>query len=63
MNMPKESDDEFLNRLIEGLHLAYQRMVEHKRKHNHKMVILRDGVVVTINPRFLSLGEELIWPC
>ena len=50
MNMPKESDDEFLNRLIEGLHLAYQRMVEHKRKHNHKMVILRDGEVVIINP-------------
>jgi hypothetical protein len=50
MNMPKKSEDEFLNRLMEGLQLAYQRMVEHKRKHNHKMVILRDGKVVTINP-------------
>jgi hypothetical protein len=48
--MPKESDDEFLNRLMEGLELAYQRMVEHKRKHDHKMAILRDGQVVVINP-------------
>lgn len=50
MSMTKDSDVEFLNRMMEGLHLAYQRMVGHKRKHNHKMVILRDGEVVVINP-------------
>ena len=36
--------------LLKGLNLAYERMIAQKRKNNQKIVVRREGKIVTINP-------------
>ena len=38
------------DKLLEGLDLAYERMIAEKRKNNQKIVVRREGKIVTITP-------------
>ena len=38
------------DKLLKGLDLAYDRMIAEKRKNNQKIVVRREGKIVTINP-------------
>ena len=40
----------FREKLLKGLSLAYERMIAEKRKNNQKIVVRREGKIVTINP-------------
>ena len=37
-------------KLLKGLDLAYERMITEKRKNNQKIVVRREGKIVTITP-------------
>ena len=37
-------------KLLKGLDVAYERMIAEKRKNNQKIVVRREGKIVTINP-------------
>lgn len=38
------------DKLLKGLDLAYERMIAQKRKNNQKIVVRREGKIVTIAP-------------
>ena len=38
------------DKLLKGLDLAYERMIAQKRKNNQKIVVRREGKIVTITP-------------
>ena len=38
----------FREKLLKGLDLAYERMIAQKRKNNQKIVVRREGKIVTI---------------
>ena len=38
------------DKLLKGLDLAYERMIAEKRKNNQKIVVRREGKIVTITP-------------
>ena len=40
----------FREKLLKGLSLAYERMIAQKRKNNQKIVVRREGKIVTIIP-------------
>ena len=40
----------FRAKLLKGLSLAYERMIAQKRKNNQKIVVRREGKIVTITP-------------
>lgn len=40
----------FREKLLKGLSLAYERMIAQKRKNNQKIVVRREGKIVTIPP-------------
>ena len=40
----------FQDKLLKGLDVAYKRMIAKKRKNNQKIVVRREGKIVTINP-------------
>ena len=40
----------FREKLLKGLSLAYKRMIAEKRKNNQKIIIKKDGKIVTITP-------------
>ena len=40
----------FRDKLLKGLGVAYERMIAEKRKNNQKIVVHREGKIVTINP-------------
>ena len=37
-------------KLLKGLDLAYERMIAEKRKNKQKIVVWREGKIVTITP-------------
>ena len=37
-------------KLLKGLSLAYERIIVQKRKNNQKIVVRREGKIVTITP-------------
>ena len=37
-------------KLLKGLSLAYERMIAQKSKNNQKIVVRREGKIVTITP-------------
>jgi len=37
-------------KLLKGLDLAYERMIAEKRKNQQKIVVWKDGKIVTITP-------------
>ena len=38
-------------KLLKGLDLAYERMIAEKRKNKQKIVVWKDGKIVTITPQ------------
>ena len=40
----------FRDKLLKGLDVSYKRMIAEKRKNNQKIVVRREGKIVTINP-------------
>ena len=40
----------FREKLLKGLSLAYERMIAEKRKNQQKIVVWKDGKIVTIIP-------------
>ncbi|WP_164997589.1 hypothetical protein [Capnocytophaga sp. oral taxon 878] len=40
----------FREKLLKGLSLAYERMIAEKRKNKQKVVIWKEGKIVTIQP-------------
>ena len=47
----KETKKESLkDKLLKGLDLAYERMIAEKRKNQQKIVVWKDGKIVTITP-------------
>ena len=38
------------DKLLKGLDLAYEQMIAQKRKNNQKIVVRREGKIVTITP-------------
>ena len=40
----------FREKLLKGLSLAYERMIAEKRKNNQKIVVRREGKIITITP-------------
>lgn len=37
-------------KIIKGLEIAYEKMLEFKRQKNSKLVVIRDNKIVRINP-------------
>ncbi len=48
--MTKETNLERRNKILKGLELAYERMVEFKRKNNSEIVIIQENKIVKIKP-------------
>ena len=48
MNKVKRS--EHLQKIIDGMDLVYERLIEFKRKNNSELVILRNGRIIKIKP-------------
>ena len=47
----KEAKKDILEeKLLKGLDLAYERMIAEKRKNKQKIVVWREGKIVTITP-------------
>ena len=40
----------FRDKLLKGLDVSYKRMIAEKRKNNQKIVVRREGKIVTITP-------------
>lgn len=49
-----EKQMELKNKLIAGLALAYERMLEFKKQKNSDLVIMKDGKIVMIKPEDFS---------
>ena len=45
-----DKDTEFIEKLIKGLELTYQRLLEFKRAKNSVLVIIKDGKIVKVKP-------------
>jgi len=41
---------EFKRKILKGLELTYEKLIEEKRAKNSEIVILRDNKIVTIKP-------------
>ena len=50
MKKDKVRKDILEDKLLKGLDLAYERMIAEKRKNNQKIVVRREGKIVTITP-------------
>ena len=46
----KETEQEFRDKIVAGLHLAFERLVEQKRKNNSVLVVERDGKILHLKP-------------
>jgi hypothetical protein len=48
--MTPEEKIELRNKIIIGLEIAYEKMLEFKRQKNSELVIMRDNKIVRIKP-------------
>jgi hypothetical protein len=48
--MTPEQQLERQDKIVAGLKIAYQRMLEFKRQKNSELIVVRDGKVVRIKP-------------
>ena len=47
----------FRDKLLKGLDVSYKRMIAEKRKNNQKIVVRREGKIVTIHQKRLIEKE------
>ena len=50
MTIADRESNERVNKILKGLELAYEKMLEEKRAKNSELVILRDNKIVTVKP-------------
>ena len=43
-----KENNEFRDKVLKGLDLSYQRLIEYKRKNNGELVIMKDGKIVKV---------------
>lgn len=48
--MQKNKRDDFTEKVVAGLKLAFERFVEEKRKNDSVLVVKRDGKIVYLKP-------------
>jgi hypothetical protein len=48
--MTPEQQLERQDKIVAGLKIAYQRMLEFKRQKNSELIVVRDGKVVRLKP-------------
>lgn len=39
------------NKILKGLEIAYERLIEFKKEKNSELVIMKDGKIVKIKPK------------
>lgn len=45
----EEKNNEFTEKIIKGLELSFERLLDSKSRNNGKLVVMRDGEIVTIS--------------
>lgn len=48
MKTTKENNSSFINKVIKGLKLSSERMIQSKIEKNQSLVIMREGKIITI---------------
>jgi len=48
--MKIDEHNEFRDKVLKGLELSYQRLIEYKRRKNSELVIVKDGKIVKVKP-------------
>jgi hypothetical protein len=56
MKEKKESHSEFIAKVLKGLKLSSERMIQSKIEKNQSIVIMRDGKIITIKASELHKG-------
>jgi|GEM_PF-466393 len=46
----EEQQQEFIDKILSGLHLVYERLIEFKKQKKTELVIMKDGKIVKIKP-------------
>lgn len=46
----QHDDDELTDKIVSGLHLAFERLVAQKKKNNSVLVVERDGKILHLKP-------------
>jgi len=46
----KDEQIELKNKILKGLEITYERLVEEKKANNGELVVMRDGKIVKIKP-------------
>ena len=52
--MDKEEIEEMREKILKGIALAYERLVEQKKKEDGELVFSKDGKIVTVKARDLK---------
>jgi hypothetical protein len=55
----KESTKDLRTKIIQGLELAYSRLLSSKQKDDAELVISRNGKIVKVKARDLTAGADL----
>ncbi len=48
--IPKEEHTELRNKILQGLELAYEKLIEYKKQKNSVLVVIRDGKITKVKP-------------
>lgn len=48
--MKQEKQPELRDKILAGLTIAYERMLEFKRQRNSEVVVMREGKIVRLRP-------------
>lgn len=46
----KDRHIEFREKVLKGLEIAYERLIQFKKEKNSELVIMKDGKVISIKP-------------
>lgn len=57
--MTKKEHKEFSQKLMEGLHLAFDRMVEFKKYKKSNIVVKRNGELVELDPFTMQIVKVI----
>lgn len=52
--MSQDDHEEFENKIVKGLELVYERLIEFKKAKNSPLAVMRDGKIVYLNPHDMS---------
>jgi len=46
----QKKEEEHLNKILKGLEIAYEKMIEFKRKKNSVLVVMKNNRIIEIKP-------------